>query len=406
MCATSPLRPNELPNDFTNAAFEAIRDFSTGLALNNEPQTGPHGPSSFAPQSFKNLPAIAAAMRSPQTAPYRFLRAHLSNAGHRALEAYHGLGSNPAPLLDHLSRALNDLIEGPSIYTRDIIHQDQLRAQTRNILATDPRGSNLVRLNRLILEDAFPEHIWRGFEFIGSGTLIRWGSHHHGILTAAHVLENERWCLDTDATSVQHLRLFLGERANEFAIPAYALRILRLPGNREERFGPDLAVILLPNASLGTIQASKSFYNLSVDTADRLTGALDSSYCLAFSGFPAEDMRDIGPAQGFQEVVLTQGLIGFTEQVSYTEHGPHDYLVFASTRDNYNDAPTDYGGVSGGSAWRVPPMPPGENGIRFTRIILAGVPIYQEFQRDGRTIFVRCHGPQSIYRDLLRVLEP
>jgi hypothetical protein len=403
MCNPAPPRPNELLEAFTEAAFQAVREYSTGLALNNEPQTGPHGPSSFAPQTFKAIPDLAERLRHRQTAPYRFLRTRFSPATQGALAAYRGRGSNPEPLTDSLARDLNRLIEGQSIYTTGIIHQDQLRAQTRNLLATNPEGPNLVRLNRLVLEDAFPEHIWRGFEFIGSGTFIRWGQH-HGVLTAAHVLENENWRLDTDPTSVQHLRLFLGERANEFALPAYSLQVLSLPGNRKKRFGPDLAVIVLPTANVGAIQASKSFYNLTIETAGRLAGALDQGSCLAFSGFPAEDMRDIGPAQGFQENVLAQGLIAFTEQVSYYERGPHDYLIFGSTRDDYNNAPTDYGGVSGGSAWRVPPRPPGENAIRFTRVYLAGVPIVQGFKRDGRTIFVRCHGPQSIYRDLLRVL--
>jgi hypothetical protein len=44
--------------------------------------------------------------------------------------------------------------------------------------------------------------------------------------------------------------------------------------------------------------------------------------------------------------------------------------------------------------------------VYFETMFLAGVPIYQEPEAADGLRTVRCHGPQSIYRDLLEVLQP
>ncbi|HEX3624206.1 MAG TPA: AAA family ATPase [Verrucomicrobiae bacterium] len=51
---------------------------------------------------------------------------------------------------------LNRIIEGPSLYQLSLFNGIELSTQARELLAKKPRGSQLVRLNRLLLEDAFP----------------------------------------------------------------------------------------------------------------------------------------------------------------------------------------------------------------------------------------------------------
>jgi hypothetical protein len=60
-----------------------------------------------------------------------------------------------APLL----KELNDLIAGPSIYNPDRFSGVVLRRGTALLLAQNPKGQRLARLNKLLLEDAFPKEL-------------------------------------------------------------------------------------------------------------------------------------------------------------------------------------------------------------------------------------------------------
>lgn len=415
MCNEPGIQIGQLPETFQNDAFRALKVYSTGMALCDEAANGPTGPSSFAAAVLKDMASLVERLTRPADPVSVFLSQHLSAATRNALTNYRPASQRSRDLQASLSEDLNVVIRGPSIYAETRFHGVRIRFETRSLLERNPHGQELLRLNRLLLEDAFPTHILRDFYFIGSATFIRWRDH-FGLLTATHVIRNSpTWELDASAGSTQQLRLFLGDRANAFSIPVRGLQTYCLPGSREEHYGPDLSVIHLPPGDLlGTLKASKSFYNLSFNTADKLAKAQNETGCLVVSGFPAEAMQDVRTWQGFEEVALAEGLIGLTGQEGCFERvyddGEHpvsyDYLEFMSIRDKTNNAPTNYGGVSGGSLWRVPfyRRPHDDNSkIFFRDATLAGVPIYQEFEPTG-SIRVRCHGPKSIYESMLAVL--
>jgi len=247
-------------------------------------------------------------------------------------------------------------------------------------------------------------------DFVGSGTLISWGKH-YGILTADHVPQYPRDAilrLDTRWGSKQRLRVLFEDRVNTFGFDAKALIVHSLGRPAQDTFGPDIAVIQLPLCEeLSTLIAKKSFWNLTNQTEDKLSRAMVSGSCMAIVGHPGEDVQDqVGPTGGFQEATFAPGMVGFTGQTAYFEHEGLDYIEIDSRRTVENEAPKSYGGISGGSLWRIPILrrPTDDNSQVYPgELVLAGVPFWQFPENEG-LITVRGHGPRTIYQNLLSML--
>lgn len=63
-----------------------------------------------------------------------------------------------------LLKELNETLAGPSLYERARFAGVVLRPETARLLALDPKGQRLARLNKLLLEDAFPRELARSVE--------------------------------------------------------------------------------------------------------------------------------------------------------------------------------------------------------------------------------------------------
>jgi hypothetical protein len=77
------------------------------------------------------------------------------------MNAPHDHPYQPGPELDALVDNLNALIKGDSSYDAAAIPEGQPSGDTVKLLAAKPTGAALIRLNRLLLEDAFPMDIVR-----------------------------------------------------------------------------------------------------------------------------------------------------------------------------------------------------------------------------------------------------
>jgi hypothetical protein len=58
-----------------------------------------------------------------------------------------------------LAKALNEVLSGPSIYDRERFRGIVLRPETKQLLERNPSGYQLARLNKLLLEDAYPSEL-------------------------------------------------------------------------------------------------------------------------------------------------------------------------------------------------------------------------------------------------------
>jgi hypothetical protein len=56
---------------------------------------------------------------------------------------------------------MNTIIRGKSIFDKERFAGVTFRAQTKELLGETPRGDDLARLNRLLMEDAYPLALWR-----------------------------------------------------------------------------------------------------------------------------------------------------------------------------------------------------------------------------------------------------
>ncbi len=75
------------------------------------------------------------------------------------LTTYAATNPNAGPLLSATVKEINAVLAGPSIYTADRFHGIVLRPETAALLDSNPQGAALGRLNKLLLEDAFPTEV-------------------------------------------------------------------------------------------------------------------------------------------------------------------------------------------------------------------------------------------------------
>jgi hypothetical protein len=73
------------------------------------------------------------------------------------MATYSASSADAKGVISTLVKGLNQIISGPSIYDKARFDNIVLRLETRELLQKDPRGQQLARLNKLLVEDAYPE---------------------------------------------------------------------------------------------------------------------------------------------------------------------------------------------------------------------------------------------------------
>ncbi len=116
----------------------------------------------FALEDISNFhfPALAKKLQRPSDAVSVFLKGSLSPATQKTLADYGASpsvsGSDSAPLQAVLVQEFNRIISGQSIYEAQRFKSISLRPETQVLLAQKAQTPDHIRLNRLLLEDAYP----------------------------------------------------------------------------------------------------------------------------------------------------------------------------------------------------------------------------------------------------------
>jgi len=97
--------------------------------------------------------AFAAKLTNGPDAISVFLRGRLQDSVKADLAAY---PANAKAVISALVKDLNQVIAGPSIYDKPRFSGAALRSETEQLLKQNPSGLQLARLNKLLLEDAYP----------------------------------------------------------------------------------------------------------------------------------------------------------------------------------------------------------------------------------------------------------
>jgi len=111
----------------------------------------------FSMDDLVELPSFAAKLQ--ETNPLaEYLRGQFSVETQNLLSMYGG-GLDPE-LKEALVKDLNRIVFGPSIYEADRFGEVKRRQETQALLDSHPQGEALARLNRLLLEDAYPKELF------------------------------------------------------------------------------------------------------------------------------------------------------------------------------------------------------------------------------------------------------
>ncbi len=99
--------------------------------------------------------AFASKLTNGSDAVSVYLRSRLQDSVKTDLAAYSPSNEN-AKAVNALVKDLNAVIVGPSIYDKARFSGVILRAETARLVAENPGGQQLARLNKLLIEDAYP----------------------------------------------------------------------------------------------------------------------------------------------------------------------------------------------------------------------------------------------------------
>jgi signal transduction histidine kinase len=115
--------------------------------------------STFSPEEIRELPDIISFWREPSDAVSAFMWQSLSNEDRITLKTFHRFGSSNNQAQAVVMRALNKMIDGPSLYETNRFKGITLRPETTNLLQQSLASTNAAILNRLLLEDAYDKEL-------------------------------------------------------------------------------------------------------------------------------------------------------------------------------------------------------------------------------------------------------
>lgn len=139
----------------TLAHFAGMRPLFDGRTLDGWIQSPPW-PLHFSASEIADPAALANALLAPSDPLAIWLATHLEERDRPAFAAFAQTGAVTRELTSGLTRTVNRALNGPLAHDPVRFAGIKLRTATSALLARRPTGLELARLNRLLLEDAFP----------------------------------------------------------------------------------------------------------------------------------------------------------------------------------------------------------------------------------------------------------
>jgi hypothetical protein len=240
-----------------------------------------------------------------------------------------------------------------------------------------------------------------GSVFKGSGTIVRVRGR-VGVLTAAHVWEK--------LSVVPEIGIAMADPSGGIMrVETSHVRPVICGLSPWSAWGPDLAVVVLPEAMEGTVTAYRTAYNLDQRRSDAISSAPETTLALwGFVGAPDEQATKTGTHYHANAIGHFGAVRAYHAGI---QHSGFDYVDMAYDTARNPRLPVQFGGVSGGGLWQVPihtDLKTGEVTLPHGRN-LEGVAYWQVWPRTGEGTrgrgIIRCHGRESIYRKLYETFE-
>ncbi len=115
---------------------------------------------------LKDADGLAKSLKEAKDPVSRYLKSHLSRRTLQLLNDYSASGTWPQNIIKSLIDDLNYFIQGESIYDEAYFKNLPRRDETNELIRQNVTGRDLIRLNRLLLEDAYPDLIWKCDEVV------------------------------------------------------------------------------------------------------------------------------------------------------------------------------------------------------------------------------------------------
>jgi hypothetical protein len=111
------------------------------------------------PRQFKDAGSLALKLQDPRDSLSVYLRDNLSQSTRRLIDLY-DKGAKPSAALElALAFDLNLLLQDPFLYEPRRFFTLALSEQARELMARKPKAADMVLLNRILLEEYYPEEI-------------------------------------------------------------------------------------------------------------------------------------------------------------------------------------------------------------------------------------------------------
>jgi hypothetical protein len=121
-----------------------------------------NGVSAFNNGDFTDLPAFAKKLTDKSDAVSTFINSQLDATNLTDLAAFSPTNENAKAVKATLIKGLNKIISSGPVYDAARFQNVSLRPETQELLAKNPSGYDLARLNKLLIEDAYPAELVPG----------------------------------------------------------------------------------------------------------------------------------------------------------------------------------------------------------------------------------------------------
>ncbi|MFO0752453.1 MAG: LPS assembly lipoprotein LptE [Thermodesulfovibrionales bacterium] len=120
-------------------------------------------PANFSPllltvQDIRDPEGLVLALKAQKDPLSRYIMTRFSEELRQEIENYDSSGLSDA-FKGSLTGELNSVLQGASLYERDRFASVALTGETRDLAAREPKSSDRVLLNRLLLQEAYPDKI-------------------------------------------------------------------------------------------------------------------------------------------------------------------------------------------------------------------------------------------------------
>lgn len=221
---------------------------------------------------------------------------------------------------------------------------------------------------------------------LGSGTLVELNGV-RGILTAAHVVETF-----SNRTEIGLVRFGVGMKSQSLRVQVKLLDWIAIGGEDSGESGPDIAFVHLPLDLHRSLAATNVFFSPQAHSAmmqQREAGYRQNQvrFAIGVLGAATEQVKELNGSYGARFRVFEA--VGEIED--RFQDGDLDRFTFRISYAAGEEAPSSYGGMSGGSLWQV------MDDVAPLHRALLGV-LYREMDADERGHrLLLGHGPGTIY---------